>query len=59
MSGVTLRIDDRELRSLAAAFDRLDIDNAIERVIPVAAKMVQTKMAVYPPETEGNKPGPY
>ena len=56
---VGLTIDDRELRNLAAAFDRLDMEAVIERVVPLAGKMVQTKMAVYPPETDANKPGPY
>ena len=56
---VGLTINDRELRNLAAAFDNLDMEAAIERVIPVAGKMVQSKMAVYPPETDANKPGPY
>ncbi len=31
----------------------------VERVIPVAAKMVETRMATYPPETDANMPGPY
>jgi len=56
---VSLTINDRELRDLAAAFDNLNMDAAIERVIPLAGKMVQTRMAVYPPETDANKPGPY
>jgi len=56
---VSLTINDRELRNLAAAFDNLNIEAAIERVIPVAGKMVQTRMAVYPTETDANKPGPY
>ena len=56
---IGMTINDRELRDLADAFDKLDMERAIERVIPLAGKMVQTKMAVYPPETDANRPGPY
>ena len=56
---LSLTIDDAELRDLTAAFDTLDMEAAIERVIPIAGKMVQTRMAVYPPETDANKPGEY
>jgi len=56
---IGLTINDKELRNLAAAFDRLDMEAVIERVVPLAGKMVQTKMAVYPPETDANRPGPY
>ena len=56
---ISLTINDRELRNLAAAFDKLDMGAVIERVVPLAGKMVQTKMAVYPPETDANRPGPY
>ena len=37
---IGLTINDRELRNLAAAFDKLDIGRAIERVIPLAGKMI-------------------
>ena len=52
-------IDDRELRALAREFAMLNMESVIERVIPVAGLMVQSRMAAYPPETEGNRPGPY
>ena len=56
---IGLTINDKELRNLAAAFESLDLGAAIERVIPFAGKMVQSKMATPPTETEANKPGPY
>ena len=56
---IGLTINDKELRNLAAAFESLDLGAAIERVIPLAGKMVQSKMASPPTETEANRPGPY
>ena len=56
---VGLTINDKELRDLAAAFESLDMGRAIERVIPLAGKMVQSKMASPPAETDANRPGPY
>lgn len=56
---ISLTINDRELRDLAESFATLDMGPVIRRVVPLAGKMVQTGMAVYPPETDANKPGPY
>ena len=56
---ISLTINDRELRNLAAAFDTLDMGAVIKLVVPLAGKMVQTKMASPPTETEANRPGPY
>ena len=54
-----LTIDDRDIQKLIREFNSLDMEGVIERVIPFASKMTQTRMAVYPPPTEGNRPGPY
>ena len=56
---LSLTINDKEMRDLAEAFNTLDMGPVIERVVPLAAKMVQTRMATRPPLTEGNRPGPY
>ena len=56
---ISLTINDKEMRDLTDAFATLDMGPVIERVVPLAAKMVQSRMAVYPPETDANKPGPY
>ena len=56
---ISLTINDKELRDLAAAFDKLDMGAVIERVIPFAGKMVQDKMASPPTPTEANREGPY
>ncbi len=56
---ISLTINDRELRNLAAALDKLDMGAVIERVVPLAGKMVQSKMASPPTETDANKPGYY
>ena len=56
---IGMTINDRELVNLADAFESLDMGRAIERVIPLAGKMVQSKMASPPTETDANRPGPY
>lgn len=63
---VRMEIDSRELEALSEAFAAVDMDRVIERVIPYAAKMVETRMATYiteggamAPEGDYNRPGPY
>jgi len=56
---VSGEIDSRELDALADAFAGLDMDRVVEHVIPFAGKMVERRMATYPPETAANMPKRY